>query len=265
MAGFKKLLFPKSRLATVDVYAVGKNRHHVAALIEVDINRSRELIRKYRQKKGFISFTAWLIKVISHTLSSHRQVGAFRSGKRELAIFDSMNVSVMVEKASAGQKAPLPLLIKSAEKQSIETIATLLKKATETTISADDLVLHRKPDRLEYFYPLLPGFIRRLIWRYLLQRPKLLFDKMGNVAFTSLPMIESVNGWFIPTTIHPVCFAIGAIKKKPAVADGKIVVSQKMSLTVLMDHDVVDGAQMALFIRDLTANIESGKFLNDQE
>jgi len=34
-----------------------------------------------------------------------------------------------------------------------------------------------------------------------------------------------------------------------------------MNITVLMDHDVIDGASMARFINELTKNIETGIFL----
>lgn len=84
---------------------------------------------------------------------------------------------------------------------------------------------------------------------------------MGNVAITSLGMYGKINGWFLPISIHPICFGVGSIIKKPIVIKDKIEVREIMNITVLMDHDVIDGASMARFINELTKNIETGIFL----
>lgn len=81
---------------------------------------------------------------------------------------------------------------------------------------------------------------------------------MGNVAITSIGMIGSANGWFIPISVHPLCFGIGKIAKKPLVVNDKIQIREVLIMTVLLDHDVIDGAQMARFISKLSENLELG-------
>jgi pyruvate/2-oxoglutarate dehydrogenase complex dihydrolipoamide acyltransferase (E2) component len=81
---------------------------------------------------------------------------------------------------------------------------------------------------------------------------------MGNVAITSIGMIGKVNGWFIPISVHPICFGIGRIAKKPVVVIDKIEIREVLNMTILLDHDVVDGAIMARFISRLSENIEKG-------
>ena len=81
---------------------------------------------------------------------------------------------------------------------------------------------------------------------------------MGNVSFTSIGMMGSINGWFIPISVHPICFGIGSIIKKPAVADDQIAIRDILKASVLIDHDVMDGAPMARFINELRINIENG-------
>jgi len=88
--------------------------------------------------------------------------------------------------------------------------------------------------------------------------PKPAFDKMGNVAFTSIDLMGKVNGWFIPISVHPICFGIGSIIKKPTVIDDRIEISEMLNMSILIDHDVIDGAPMARFISDLSKNIENG-------
>jgi pyruvate/2-oxoglutarate dehydrogenase complex dihydrolipoamide acyltransferase (E2) component len=68
----------------------------------------------------------------------------------------------------------------------------------------------------------------------------------------------NVSGWFIPVSIHPICFGISSVVKKPAVIDDKIEIREILNMTILLDHDVFDGAPMARFINDLSKNIRSG-------
>ncbi|TVQ85937.1 MAG: hypothetical protein EA393_13100 [Bacteroidetes bacterium] len=68
MSRYKTTRFPASRIASIDVCDIGKQKHHVSALIEMDVTQSREKIRQLKISKSRISFTAWLIKVISLTI-----------------------------------------------------------------------------------------------------------------------------------------------------------------------------------------------------
>lgn len=45
---------------------------------------------------------------------------------------------------------------------------------------------------------------------------------MGNFAITSIGMMGQVKGWFIPVSVHPICFGLGSIVKKPVVIEDNI-------------------------------------------
>ena len=251
--------FPKSRIATIDVCEIGKQKHHVAGMIELDVSMSRQKIREHNKaNKNKISFTAWLISVISCTIKKYETSSAYLKGKNKLMIFDDINVSIVVEKDMEGQKVPIPLIIEKANERSIESISKQIANAKDAKLTDKDIVLQRKTGQLEKVYYLLPGFIRRSVWRYMLKRPKLAFRKMGNVAFTSIGMMGKVNGWFIPISVHPICFGIGSIMKKTAVIENNIEIREMLNMTILLDHDVIDGAHVARFIRDLLKNVERG-------
>lgn len=256
---FKIQKFPHTRIATIDVCEVGKRKHHITAFIELDVTKSRKKIKEYNKgKANKISFTAWLISVISFTVKKYETSASYLKGKNKLVIFDDVNVSIVIEKDLNGQKIPVPLVIEKANKISIETITSQIARAKNEKFTDDDIVLQKKAGRLEKIYYLFPGFLRRYFWKYLLSHPKFAYQRMGNVAFTSIGMIGKINGWFIPTSVHPICFGISSILKKPAVVDDKIEIREMLNMTILLDHDVIDGAPMARFIRDLSKNIESG-------
>lgn len=261
MPNYKTSVFPKSRVATIDVCEIGKQKHHISALLEIDVTTSREKIKSYKKEVGKISFSAWLIKAISYSVESNKMAAAYLKGSRKVVVFDNINVSFLIEKELNGEKVPIPLLIEKANEMSIESLTEKISDSKNEVLSENDLVLHRKTTRLEQVYYYLPGFIRRTFWRSMLKRPNFVFSKMGNVAITSIGMMGKINGWFIPISVHPISFGIGSVIKKPVVIDNEIVVREMLNITVLLDHDIIDGAPMARFIGELTKNIESGIFL----
>jgi pyruvate/2-oxoglutarate dehydrogenase complex dihydrolipoamide acyltransferase (E2) component len=69
----------------------------------------------------------------------------------------------------------------------------------------------------------------------------------------------SFNGWFIHRSVHPVCFGTGSVLKKPVVSGDEIKISEVLNMTILIDNDVIDGAQTVRLLNDLTRNIEGGR------
>jgi pyruvate/2-oxoglutarate dehydrogenase complex dihydrolipoamide acyltransferase (E2) component len=258
MNNFKTLQFPRSRIATIDVCEIGKQKHHVTAFIELDVTVAREKIRVYRRNVGKASFNGWLLGTIAKAVSANESAAAFLRGKQKMVIFEDINISMVVEKRINGQQVPIPMIIEKAQKTSIESITLQIEDAKNQPLDAKDVVLRKKAQRLERLYYHLPGFARRLVWKYMLSHPKTAYKKMGNVAVTSIGMMGRVNGWFLPISIHPVCFGISTINKKPVVIDDQIMIREILNMTILFDHDVMDGANMARFISELSTNIEKG-------
>lgn len=60
----------------------------------------------------------------------------------------------------------------------------------------------------------------------------------------------------MPKSLHNLCFGIGAVVPKPWVVDGKIQVREILNLTVLFDHDVIDGSPAARFVDKLVKRLE---------
>ncbi len=240
---------------------MARKKHHVTALLEVDVTESRIKIKKHRKDKGKISFIAWLIKVICFSLNEHKNATAFLKGKSNRVVFNDINVSVLVEKEINGEKVPIPLLIENVNEKSLNTISQLLSESKTKSLHKNEIVLQKQTTKTEQFYYLLPGFMRRYFWRFMLKNPKIIFKKMGNVSITSVGAVGKVNGWFIPFSVHPVCFGINSVIKKPVVKNDKIEIREIMNMTILIDHDVIDGAPMARFVNELVKNIESGILL----
>src|SRR5574344_9031 len=259
MANYKTKVFPDSRIASIDVCEIGKHKHHIVGLLEFDVTDSRIKIRKYnKNNQTKISFNAWLIHVIGKTIKKYETAGSYLIGKNNLMIFEDINISIIVEKKLNGTKVPIPLVIEKVNEISIVSETAKISMAKNQELTQKDITLQKNAKQTERIYYLLPRFLRLLFWKYLLKHPKFAFNKMGNVAFTSIGMMGKINGWFIPISVHPICFGIGSIIKKPTVIDNEIAIREILNVSILIDHDVMDGAPMARFINELRTNIENG-------
>ena len=248
---------PRSRIATFDVFEAGMKRHHVAAMLEFDVTGSRRRLQEMRRGGTNVSFNGWFISTIAEVLHQHREAVAYRSGKKKLVLFEDISVSFIVEKKINNNRVPMPMVITGANKKSAEQITVEIEKAKTDGITEDNIVLNKKAVPAEQLYYLLPGFLRRGFWRFPLRHPRLAYSTMGNVAVTSLGMTGRINGWFIHRSVHPVSFGIGSVLRKPVVTGNEITIRDILNVTILIDHDVIDGAQMVRLLNDLTVKIES--------
>ncbi len=252
--------FPSSRIATIDIGAVGFGKHHVKALVEFDVTEARRRLAVLKERGDSFSFNAWLIKCISDAIGEHQMLHGIRNGKREIVIFDDLDISVMIEREVEGAKVPLPYVIRKANRKSLQDIALEIDAGKEQAIVGEnDYVLGTKKQRfLMKLYYALPGFLRRAIWKQILKNPDLVKANMGTVMITSVGMVGEIEGWVIPVSVHPLCFAIGSIIKKPAVVGDRIAIREHLFLTALVDHDVIDGAPAFRALTRLKELIEKG-------
>ena len=149
MSEFKIHKFPKTRIATFDICTIGKLKHHITAIIEIDVTETRQKIKKYKNEIAKISFTAWLIKAISLTIKDNESAAAYLKGKSNLVIFNDINVSLIVEKDVDGQKVPIPMVIEKANELSIESITKLISDAREEVLTDKDIVMKGKSSKNE--------------------------------------------------------------------------------------------------------------------
>ena len=92
-----------------------------------------------------------------------------------------------------------------------------------------------------------------------MQNPHWMKNFGGTVVITSVGMFARGGGWgigFLP--MHTLGLTLGGIAEKPGVVDGRIEIREYLDLTISVDHDIVDGAPMARFARELVSLIESG-------
>jgi pyruvate/2-oxoglutarate dehydrogenase complex dihydrolipoamide acyltransferase (E2) component len=111
----------------------------------------------------------------------------------------------------------------------------------------------------------MPRFVRNLlVWRRLTKDPFFAKKTMGTVVVSSVSSIGKSSGyeWAIPIGIHPVVIALGSIARKPGIVGEEIKIREYLSMTLLFDHDVTDGAPVIRFIQRLKELLEHSYGLN---
>lgn len=257
---YSKEAFPTSRLATIDIGVASKMKHHIKVLIELDVTEARKMIAEKKKQKHNISFNSWLIKSISKTVEEFKDIHGIRKGKRKIVIFDNIDISIMIEREIQGVKVPLPYVIRKTNEKSISQIYDEIKVGQNQSINNEGnyVLSEKKNEYLMKVYYSMPGFIRRIIWRKIIQSPFFTKQNMGTVMISSVGMIGKINGWVIPVSVHPISFAVGSIIKKPGVVNDRIEAREYLHITVSVDHDVVDGAPAVRALSKLTKLVEKG-------
>jgi pyruvate/2-oxoglutarate dehydrogenase complex dihydrolipoamide acyltransferase (E2) component len=258
-AGYTTVTQPASRLATLDVGRIGLRKHHVAGFVEVNVTRALSEIRRLRREGVPVSFFAWVVKVVSLTLGDHPHVHALRSGKNRTVQFEDVDISVVVERKVGHARVPLPLLIRRTNEKSAGVIHSEIRAARTQAINDEgDYVLSRKGPSAAAMrvYYALPQWLRLVAWKRFSSNPFRCKARMGTVAITSVGSLARVPAWILPKSIHNLCLALGSVVKKPWVVGERIAAQDILHLTVLFDHDVVDGMPVALFLRRLSDLME---------
>jgi pyruvate/2-oxoglutarate dehydrogenase complex dihydrolipoamide acyltransferase (E2) component len=254
--------FPSSRLSTIDTGYIGKRKNHVQALLELDVTDARTRLKESRRAgKTKASFNVWILKCIAQAAAENKEVHALLKGRRSLITFDDVDISFIIEKSVEGTKVPLPVTLRKTNEKSLDEIHAEIEAAkSQSSQSEKDYVLGKnKFQSYMKLYLALPQFLRIAIMKFMLRDPFLFKEMAGTIAVTSVGMMGSAKGWAIPFSMHPLCFALGSIVKKPGVKNNSVCIREYLYLTVLMDHDVIDGAPAARFISRLSNLIENAQ------
>lgn len=260
--------YPSSRRFTFDVGKIGREKHHVKALLEVDVTEARSKIKQNRRAGNKLSFVAWLIKVIADCVALHPPVnGINRRRRNKVVVFGDVDISIVIEKEIEGTRVPLPYVVRNADKKDPYQIYTEIESAKAQSIEDEgDYVLgeRRNPAGMKLFTS-FPQWLRLALMRKtVISNPRRLKNMMGTVMVTTAGMVGHTRGWIVPLSMHPLCLAFGSLNKQPGIHQGEIQIREILHLTVLIDHDVIDGVPAAKFVDDLVSKLEAGYDLTNR-
>ena len=96
--------------------------------------------------------------------------------------------------------------------------------------------------------------------------PTIPVSMAGTIGITAVGMFgKGHSGWGFEVTRHSLALVVGSTIWKPSIFEGRVEPREILNLTVIFDHDVVDGAPAARFTKRLVELIESGYELDTLE
>lgn len=251
--------YSSARFGTIDLGQISNRKHHVAVLLQVDVTAALRRLRVLRIERREITFFAWLVKQIGDVIAESRYMHAVRGRGRNLILFHDIDIAVMVERTVNGERVPLVRVIKKTNEKSAGQICGEIRQAQQQEIRDEgDYVLGEtrlSRTALRVYFG-LPQTIRIWLHRRLLKNPFRSQSVMGTVIVAAVGATGRRPGWFIPKAMHNLCFAVGSTAKLPWVIGKSIEIRDILHLTVLFDHDAVDGIPALRFMSRLVSRLE---------
>jgi pyruvate/2-oxoglutarate dehydrogenase complex dihydrolipoamide acyltransferase (E2) component len=246
----KELPWAHFQQQTSDWLALAQARHAMHALLEVDVTEARRRIKDRRARTGRpLSFTAYITACLARAVAADPRVAAMRHGRRRLLVFGDVDVALPVESEVEDEPIPVPHIVRSAQRKPLETISGEISEYVAGPVP------YATGRRLMGAWVRLPAWLRRRVLALVLADARRRKRLTGTVLVTAVGLPGSGRAWGLPNgTNYPVSLVIGGLQ---LAGDGRTTVA----LTLTFDHDTVNGAPAARFVRRFARLVESGELV----
>ncbi|MFP4529557.1 MAG: 2-oxo acid dehydrogenase subunit E2 [Candidatus Kapaibacterium sp.] len=243
--------FPKIRRATTDLLKSARRKNMIHSFIEVDVTDARRMLRRRKRETGeFMSLLGFIIYCVARAVEKNPKIQAYRNRKNQLVIFEDVDVSTTIERTIDGNKEVVAMVLRRANDKSASEISTEIRDESAKDAADAEVMKSIK------LYLAIPAFLRNLAFRLIDRAPFMLKQKAGTIMVTSANMVGSGAAWGLPIASHTLGVTIGGIARRAAIIGGEAVEREHLCLTLSLDHDIIDGAPAARFIRRLKQLIE---------
>jgi pyruvate/2-oxoglutarate dehydrogenase complex dihydrolipoamide acyltransferase (E2) component len=211
----------------------------------MDVPEVRRALRLREAVGEDVSFTAVVMHAVARAVDEDRIMHAYRR-RNQLILFDDVDVNTQIEVVTAGQKIVKPLLVRAANRKSIEELTREIR-AGQAPEPGSARRYHATLALLSVPRPLLS-----LAWRAVMSNPTWFKRLGGTVGLSSVGMFGAAGGWGIPIAPATLMITVGGIATKPRYVNGNLEPRELLDITISVDHAIVDGATAARFARRLT-------------
>jgi pyruvate/2-oxoglutarate dehydrogenase complex dihydrolipoamide acyltransferase (E2) component len=250
--------FPRERWLMVDGGRIGRQKHLIHGLVEFDVTEPRAILREHKRQTGeSVSFTAYVAHCLGKAVGEHKQLHAYRNWRSQLILFDDVDVNtIFAVKTTEGRDKLMPHVLRATNQRSVRDLHEEIRAFQAGHRASGEA------DTLGWFIR-LPGPLRRALYWVILRNPPVFKSAMGTVSLTAIGMFGNGGGWGLPVPAHSLQITLGGIAEKPGVVNHHIEIREYLSVTISLDHDVVDGAPAARFTQCFKELVEQGAGLLD--
>ena len=227
--------------------------HNFYALLEFDITSLRSLLREARTRGAGGSLFAFLLKAIGASLAAHPELNAMIDLKRTTT-FEDVDIAIPIEIVHEGAWSTKQHVIRNINAKKLKEVDAEIAGAKRNEEGRTGFA----SPLIQRILAFLPRALVLFLFRSVLKNHAKVAELSGTVFVTSVSMFSNIPGYIIPYSGGPkaVSFAIGTSMKKPVVKDDQIAVREMLNVTVIFNHDAVDGAPAARFLNRLRKYIE---------
>jgi hypothetical protein len=239
-------------------------RHCVYGLLEVDVTLVNQFIQEYHVRTGeLLSFSGYLAFCLARAVDENKMVQAYNKNDKQLVVSDDVDIGIMIERKIGEKNALMGHIIRGANGKTYRQIHQEIRSVQSEPMPVNRGIPSwlRSAVMLPWpFYSWFIGLLRLAVRR----DPTILTSMAGTVGITAVGMFgKGMSGWGVAPLEHVLDLVVGGIARKPAVVEGRIEPREILDLTVVFDHDVIDGAPATRFTRRLVELIESGDGLHE--
>jgi pyruvate/2-oxoglutarate dehydrogenase complex dihydrolipoamide acyltransferase (E2) component len=252
------------RRAFLNTFNLPRPKHSMFGLLEVDVTDARQFIAEHKQYTGeTLSFTGYLTYCLAQAVKEDNSVQSYLKGRKQLVVFDDVDVGLMIERQIGEKRVLTGYVIRGANYKTYQQIHQEIRTAQSDPVPPGEGIPHWFRSAMLLPWPLSRVFIA--IFGMILRRdPTMSVEMQGSVGITAVGMFgKGHSGFGLQGTRHSLDLIVGSTTWKPAVIGGRIEPRQILNLTVVFDHDVIDGAPAARFVSRLVELIESGSGLGE--
>jgi hypothetical protein len=251
--------FPRSRRLVIDACREGQKRHTIHILCEYDATLVKQRMREYAERTGVrLSLPAYLTACIGRTVASDTRWHAYRKGRR-LVMFDEVDIGTLIDHEVEGERLATLHVIRNTQSRSVREIHDEYRRVARGPVRDMPGV-----NRLRGYLN-LPGFLRRLFYRWIEFRPDERKRLCGTILFTAPGVFARSAGWGMPINACTLTITLGGSELKPGVVDGRVEPREFVNLTISFDHDVVDGGPATRFAASLKQVFEEAELIAKPE
>jgi len=254
------------RRAWVNALDLSGPTHWMYGLLEVDVTVAKQFIAEHKARTGeALSFTGFLVYCLACAVDENKEVQAYLKGHNQLVMFDDVNVGLMVEHQAGEKTALMGHIIQGANRKTYWEIHQEIRSVQSAPVPPGRGMPTWFRSAMLLPWP-LSKLVKALMDMATRRDPTILVSTSGTVAVTAVGMFgKGHSGWGIAITPTSLSLVVGSMAWKPAVIEGRIEPREILNLTVLFNHDVVDGAPATRFVRRMVELIESGYGLDETD
>jgi pyruvate/2-oxoglutarate dehydrogenase complex dihydrolipoamide acyltransferase (E2) component len=223
-------------------------------LMEVDVTKALRILGASERPA---SLTAFVVASVARSAAAHPEVHAYRNWRGQLVTHRHVDVATMVEISTEQGPFGFPHVLQDADIRDVPDLtAELHRVKREPSASHNGRWLQRAG-------PLsvrIPGVVPAMY--AVMARSVALRQRVGTVAVTAVGMFAGGAGFGLtPPTLMSLQVVVGGMSQRPRVVDGRILIRDILDLSLVIDHNVIDGAPATRFGADLRHIIEDAAAL----